>query len=204
MKIEKIDLEKLRTNANQLKHYNRQIKNHDFCLILYDYTSKEEFYLTEEDIFNYNGNNKKDRYKKDTYDFKNYLDDDFKPYAFDGYFFIYSKYFKTKTPKQKLQNYQIEIIKTMKRTFKSNEERDFFIKYVEYLEEKKEDLFEEYLKYFNKLRDSRTRFNNILKAINNKTIFFNLNKRDKKKYTQITKKNAKILKNINSDGNHLF
>lgn len=198
MKIENIDLTKLRTTANQLKHYNRQIKNYNYCLILYDYNSKKEFYFNEEEIFNYNGNNKKDRYKKDIYDFKNYINDNFKPYSFKGYCLSYSKYLEEYTSKQKLLDYKIKLIQSIERTFKSEDERDFFIKHIQYLNEK--ELFDEYLKYFGKLRDSEKRFNNILKSIQNKTVFFNLDKKN----IPTSKIKEKHLQNLNSEENLRF
>ena len=193
MKIESINLDKLRTNANQLKHYNRQIETYNYCLIIYDYKEHKEFYLKEEEIFNYNGViDKKNRYKKEVYNFKNYMDGNYNLYRFENYVLVYSKYFKEYTSKEEFQNYQKSIIKHIKRTFKSDAERNFFINNVQYLEEDIEELFDEYLKELNLLKDSKKRFHRILKSIENKTMFFNINKKDIKKASLLTKQ-EKIL-----------
>lgn len=131
MKIESINLDKLRTDANQLKHYNRQIEKYNYSLIIYDYKEQKEFYLTEEEIFNYNGLiDKRNRYKNEVYNFKNYMDSNYNLYRYENYVLVYSKYFKKYTSKEEFQNYQKLIIKNIERTFKSEAERNFFIKNV--------------------------------------------------------------------------
>ncbi len=187
MKIEDINLKrKIRTDANQISHYHRQIKDYNIVLIIYDIESKREFYFEEDEIYNYNGSNSAKRYKKSIHNYKNYLDEDLNDYAFENHILVYSKYFKKhileyKTNQNSLHNYQIEIIKNIKRTFKreEEEERNFFINNVANLYQNKEDLFMEYLKEFHLKNVNRERFNRILKQIDNKTIFFNLNNKDK-------------------------
>jgi len=205
MKIESINLNKLRTNANQLKHYNRQIKTYDYCLIIYDYKDHKEFYLKEEEIFNYNGvKDKKNRYKKEVYNFKNYMDGNYNLYRFENYVLVYSKYFKKYTSKEEFQNYQKLIIKNIERTFKSEIERNFFINNVQYLEEDIEGLFIEYLKELKLLKDSKKRFHRILKSIKNKTMFFNINKKDIKKASLQTKQEKIAVSGLNENVGIVF
>ncbi len=193
MKSEYINLKrKLRTDANQISHYNRHIKDCNTVLIIYDFENKIEYYLDEEDIYSYNGGNSKKRYKKNIYNYKNYINEDLRDFAFENHYLVYSKYFirdvlNGNLFKEGLHKFQIEIIKKIKRTFSSDAERDFFIKNVNYLYENKEDLFIEYLNEFHLNKVNKKRFDRILKQIDNKTIFFNLNNKDKLERLPITK-----------------